>query len=160
MEHCVAVTRTAHIVTTIVALTLASVAAPMPSHAAADERRAVLIVSAASPVMALDAHDARLLFLGHTVRVAGRTLTPMRNLSHPQLEQAFLQNLVAMSATGYDRYVLRLALQQGRPRPREYTDLDTLFEVLAADPLAVTYTWYTDLRGDSRFRVVRVVWRE
>ncbi|HPF28063.1 MAG TPA: hypothetical protein P5528_16100 [Steroidobacteraceae bacterium] len=128
--------------------------------AVAAERTAVLIVSATSVVTSLDAHDARLLFLGHPVRVAGHVLVPLRNLSDARLEQVFLQNLVAMTSTGYDRYVLRLALQQGRPRPREFGDSGALLAALTVSPLAVTYTWDSEIRGNPDVRIVRVLWRE
>ena len=113
-----------------------------------------------SPVTTLDAHDVRLLFLGHTVRVDGRTLIPIRNLTERTIDDVFLQSVVAMSATRYDRYTLRLALQQGRPRPLEITSAMSLMRNLEANPLAVTYMWESDLRVNPRLRVLRVLWRE
>lgn len=124
------------------------------------ERSVVLAVAVDSPVAALDAHDVRLLFLGHTVRIDGRTLTPIRNLADRTIDDIFLQSVVAMSATRYDRYTLRLALQQGRPRLREIDSTENLIRSLEANPLAVTYLWDTDVRANPRLRALRVLWRE
>ncbi len=124
------------------------------------DRSVVLAVASNSPVTTLDAHDVRLLFLGHTVRVDGRTLIPIRNLTERTIDDVFLQSVVAMSATRYDRYTLRLALQQGRPRPLEITSAMSLMRNLEANPLAVTYMWESDLRVNPRLRVLRVLWRE
>ena len=124
------------------------------------DRSVVLAVASNSPIATLDAHDVRLLFLGHTVRVDGRTLIPIRNLTERTIDDVFLQSVVAMSATRYDRYTLRLALQQGRPRPLEITSALSLTRNLEANPLAVTYMWESDLRANPRLRVVRVLWRE
>ena len=124
------------------------------------DRSVVLAVASNSPIATLDAHDVRLLFLGHTVRVDGRTLIPIRNLTERTIDDVFLQSVVAMSATRYDRYTLRLALQQGRPRPLEITSAMSLMRNLEANPLAVTYMWESDLRVNPRLRVLRVLWRE
>ena len=43
----------------------------------------------------------------------------MRNVSDERLSQVFLQHVVAMSQTAYDRRILSQVLQQGRPRPQE-----------------------------------------
>ena len=124
------------------------------------ERSVVLAVSNESPVQALDAHDVRMLFLGHTVRIGGRTLAPIRNMSEAAIDNIFLQSVVAMSATRYDRYTLRIALQQGRPRPLEIRDSAILMSSLEQNPLGVSYFWETEARANPRLRILRVLWRE
>jgi hypothetical protein len=138
-------------------LILLSLIAPMAWGA---DRSLVLAVASNSPITTLDAHDVRLLFLGHTVRVQGRTVIAIRNLTERTIDDIFLQSVVAMSATRYDRYTLRLALQQGRPRPVEINSAATLMRNLETNPLAVSYAWETDVRANPRLRILRVLWRE
>ena len=124
------------------------------------DRSVVLAVANNSPITTLDAHDVRLLFLGHTVRVDGRTLIPIRNLTERTIDDVFLQSVVAMSATRYDRYTLRLALQQGRPRPVEISSAVSLIQNLEMNPMAVSYFWESDVRANQKLRILRVLWRE
>jgi hypothetical protein len=133
-------------------------AVSIPTGAA--DRVAVLVVSADSPVMALEPIEMRKLFLGLPVSRGGRLLRPLRNVSDEQLGQVFLQHVVAMSQSAYDRRILSQVLQQGRPRPQELKTREQLIEALAADPLAVSYMWTRDVPFSPRLRIVRVLWTE
>src|ERR1700688_1340728 len=89
------------------------------SPALAGEQLA-LIVSTGSSVDQLDSPLVRRLFLGLTVTQHGSRLRPALNEADPQIKELFLQNIVAMSDSTYDRYVLRLSLLQGRTQPMVY----------------------------------------
>jgi hypothetical protein len=120
----------------------------------------VLIVSARSDVEQLDSPLVRKLFLGLTVTQHGIRLHPVLNEADAQIKELFLQNIVSMSDSTYDRYVLRLSLQQGRTQPMVYKSESELINAVAADPAAVGYAWGIDVAHDPRVRILRVVWHD
>jgi hypothetical protein len=122
--------------------------------------RLVLIVSADSPVEQLDSLEVRKLFLGMTVEHNGSRLRPLLNEADPKVKEVFLQNVVAMTDTTYDRRILRLALQRGALLPTVYTDTSRLLAAVVADPSAVSFAWYRDVAQDRKIKVLRVLWHD
>jgi hypothetical protein len=118
----------------------------------------VLIVSADSKVEQLDSLEVRKLFLGLTVTHDGDRLRPVLDEADARVKEIFLQNIVSMSDTTYDRSVLRLALIQGQIKPIAYKDITLLINAVAADPTAVSYAWAKDVAHDSRIKILRVLW--
>lgn len=129
-----------------------------PSVAA--DRSMVLIVSADSPVTHLDAIEVRKLYLGLSVIRAGLSLRALDNRSDDKLHQAFLQNVVAMPESVYERRLLSIMLQQGARRPQAFETATALLAAVAADPSAVSVAWATEVVQDRRIRVLRVLWRD
>jgi len=120
----------------------------------------VLIVSTRSDVDQLDSPLVRRLFLGLTVTQHGTRLRPVLNEADPKIKELFLQNIVSMSDSTYDRYVLRLTLLQGRTPPEVYRSSADLVNTVAADPTVIGYVWAKDVAHDLRVRVLRVVWHD
>jgi hypothetical protein len=120
----------------------------------------VLVVSSHSTVDQLDSPLVRRLFLGLTVNQHGERLRPLLNEADPDIKELFLQNIVAMSDSTYDRYVLRLTLLQGRTEPTVYKNTAALINAVADDPAAVGYAWARDVAHDPRIRVLRIVWHD
>jgi hypothetical protein len=120
----------------------------------------VLIVSARSDIEQLDSPLVRRLFLGLTVTRNGSRLRPLLNEADAKIKELFLQNIVSMSDSTYDRYVLRLSLLQGRTQPMVYKSATELIDAVAADPTAVGYAWLKDVAHDPRLRILRVVWHD
>jgi hypothetical protein len=120
----------------------------------------VLIVSAQSNIDPLDSTLVRKLFLGLTVNQLGSRLRPVLNESDDRIKELFLQNVVSMSDSNYDRYILRLSLLQGRTQPTVFKDKKKLIDAIAADPSAVGYVWAKDVAGDARVKVIRVLWHD
>jgi len=120
----------------------------------------VLIVSTRSDIDQLDSPLVRRLFLGLTVTQHGSRLRPVLNEADPEIKDLFLQNIVSMSDSTYDRYVLRLALLQGRTQPTVYKSNAELINAVAADTAVVGYAWARDVAHDSRIRILRVVWHD
>jgi hypothetical protein len=122
--------------------------------------RLVLIVSADSSVDHLDSLQVRKLFLGMTVEHQGGRLRPLLNEADPIVKEVFLQNVVAMTDTTYDRRILRLALQRGASLPIIYLKTTELLAAVAADPTTVSFAWYRDVALDKRIKVLRVLWHD
>ena len=120
----------------------------------------VLIVSARSDVDQLDSPLVRKLFLGLTVTHHGNRLRPVLNEADSEIKELFLQNIVSMSDSTYDRYVLRLALLQGRTQPDVYRTTVELINAVAADSTVVGYVWAREVAHDPRVKILRVVWHD
>ena len=118
------------------------------------------MVRADSPVTDLDSVSVRKLFLGLPVLVNGTPLHPVRNRSDQLLDEVFLQQIVAMSQSSYDRQILIAVNRQGSLRPAELTNLARVLDALFADPNAVSFVWQRDVARNSRIRVVRVLWSD
>ncbi len=141
------------IAATAVLVTLLTAARPVSAA-----EQLVLIVSADSKVEQLDSLDVRKLFLGLTVTYNGDRLRPVLDEADARIKEIFLQNIVSMSDTTYDRSVLRLALIQGQVKPIAYKDIALLIKAVEADPTAVSYVWARDVAHDSRIKILRVLW--
>jgi hypothetical protein len=137
------------------AVLVALVTASRPVSAA---EQLVLIVSADSKVEQLDSLEVRKLFLGLTVTQNGDRLRPVLDEADARIKEIFLQNIVSMSDTTYDRSVLRLALIQGQVKPIAYKDIALLIKAVKDDPTAVSYAWAEDVAHDSRIKILRVLW--
>jgi len=127
-------------------------------HAA--ERKVVLVVRADSPVQQLEPIEVQKLFLGWPVARDNHALRPVRNVSDAALTDVFLQYVVAMSQSAYDRRILSQVLQHGRPRPIELGKSAEVIDALSLDRYAVSYMWLKDVPANPKLRVIRVLWTE
>jgi hypothetical protein len=87
-------------------------------------------------------------------------LRALLNEADPIVKEVFLQNVVAMTDSTYDRRILRLALQRGALLPTVYTDTPQLLAAVVADPAAVSFAWYRDVAQDRKIKILRVLWRD
>lgn len=141
---------------TAIALLLCCLVAP----ARPTSQAVVLVVRADSSVADMDSVTVRKLFLGLPVLVNGSPLHPLRNRSDPLLDEIFLQQIVAMSQSGYDRQILNLVNRQRSLRPPELSSTAAVVQALSADPYAVSFMWRRDVGHNSNIRVIRVLWSE
>lgn len=128
------------------------------SQTCAASHTLVLVVRADSKVTDLDSLTVRKLFLGLPVLVDGSLLHPVRNRSDRELDPIFLQQIVAMSQSAYDRQILNGVNRQGWLRPAEVNTTSRILETLYADPNTVTFMWLHEVAHNPRVRVLRVLW--
>lgn len=138
------------------ALTLLLLVA-MPTFAG---ERLVLIAAADSELEQLDSPEVRKLFLGMTVAQNGSRLKPLLNESDAHIRALFLQNVVSMTDTSFDRRVLRLAMAGEANVPARYTATLELLDAVAHNRLAVSYAWARDVEHDKRIKILRTLWRD
>jgi hypothetical protein len=120
----------------------------------------VLVVRADSKVPDLDSITIRKLFLGFPVFMDGSLLHPVRNRSDAAMDPIFLQEVVAMSQSAYERQILMGVNRQGWLRPAEVSSTGRALEILYSDPNAVTFMWLKDVAHDPKLRVVRMLWSD
>jgi hypothetical protein len=128
--------------------------------AAFEGERVVLITSADSSISQLDSLEVRKLFLGMTVTHDGTRLRPLLNEADPQIQSVFLQNVVSMTGTVYDRLVLRLAMAGEATVPAAYTNTQVLLAAVAGNHNAVSYAWAKDVERDKRIKILRTLWHD
>lgn len=126
----------------------------------AGSQSVVLIVRADSSVSDLDPVTVRKLFLGVPVLVNGTPLHAIRNRSDARLDEIFLQEIVAMSQSAYDRQILIGVNRQGWVRPQEVQTNGRALARVYSDSNTVTFMWQRDVAHDARVRVIRVVWTD
>jgi hypothetical protein len=102
----------------------------------------------------------RKLFLGLPVLINGSPLHPLRNRSDAELDPIFLQQIVAMSQSTYDRQILIGVNRQGWLPPVEMHTSERALDTLYADPNAVTFMWLREIAHNPRVRVIRVLWSD
>lgn len=125
-----------------------------------DGERVVLIASADSPVDQLDSLEVRKLFLGMEITHHGMNLRPLLNESDSQIRSVFLQNVVSMTETVYDRRVLRLAMAGETTLPSIYSDKEALLAAVAGNRNAISYAWARDVAQDKRIKILRTLWHD
>ena len=131
---------------------------PAGSLLAAEEQAVVLIVRADSSVGGLDSLTVRKLFMGWPVLINGALLHPIRNRSDSQLDEIFLQQVVAVSQSTYERQMLVGLNRRGSIRPSEVSSEERVLQYLYDDPNAVSFAWLRDVAHNPRVRVIRVLW--
>lgn len=151
MERGTAVKRWLHLV-----LLLSLVAVSPASRA----RTLVLIASSDAPEQSIDVIAVRKLFLGLPVSFEGVALHPLLNVSEPTINDAFLQYIVSMSESAYDRHILSLFNTRGQPRPPQFTSVPLLLAHLESDRRAVSYAWQEDVGTNPGIKILRVLWHE
>ena len=136
------------------------VAAMCAARATASTNDAVVLVTAEpDPYFSLVSLQVRKMFLGFTVLHDGNALRPVRNRSDDLLDKIFLQHIMAMSAETYERRLLSLSLQQGRPRPVEVKSGAELVEALLRIPHSVSFAWRSDVADIPAIHAIRTLWR-
>jgi len=120
----------------------------------------VLVAGENSPVENLSTLELRKAYFGIVVRYDNKIIRPFRNSSNSQLNQIFLQSVVAMSERSYERRLFSLTLRSGRPRPEEFTDQDVLVRALREYPHSISYMWRGDAERSIGIKIIKVLWQE
>lgn len=129
------------------------------SLANSDEfRRLVLVTGASSGITSLSNSETRRLFLGFPVVKGGHSLEAAINRSDPFLYQVFLQKVVFMSSSVYERHLLANVVQLGGQRPQAYQDKRALIDALKDSPGTVALLWDSDARAVDNLVILGEVW--
>ena len=133
MEHGITMSLRRHALLVLVTLVAVAYAAPDT------EPQLVVIADARSPLTTLPIGEVRKLFLGVPLVFNNVEVVPVLNQSDPQLVEAFLQKVLFMSATVYERRMVGKVYREGGARIAEVHSREELVRVLAADRRRVSY---------------------
>jgi hypothetical protein len=123
-----------------------------------ETRRLVLVTDSSSGIKSLTSSETRRLFLGLPVLKQGRSLEAAINHSDPFLYEVFLQRVVYMSSSIYERHLLTNALQLSGQRPQMYNDMRSLVNSLKESPGTVTLLWESDALANPNLVILGEVW--
>lgn len=124
------------------------------------EHQVVLVAAATSPLHDIDSLELRKIFLGFTVKRDGQAITGLRNISDEDLNDIFLQTVVAMSEKSYKRRQLSLTLRKGLPRIAEYDKVEDLIKALSSNPYSISYTHEDVAKREPGIKILRVLWEK
>lgn len=129
-------------------------------NTAAAQQQVVLVASSASTLDDLDSIQLRKIYLGFEITHDGKAIKALRNNTDSQLNNIFLQTVVAMSEKAYTRRQLSLTLRQGIPRVAEFDNFDKLVGALKRNPYSVSYMWKMDAERRQDVKILRVLWEQ
>ena len=124
------------------------------------EHQVVLVAAATSPLHDIDSVELRKIFLGFTVERDGQTIKGLRNISDEDLNNIFLQTVVAMSEKSYKRRQLSLTLKKGTPQIAEYDKVEDLIKALLRNPYSISYTREDVAEREPGIKILRVLWEQ
>lgn len=124
------------------------------------DHQVVLVAASTSPLHNIDSLELRKIFLGFTVKRDGQAITGLRNISDEDLNDIFLQTVVAMSEKSYKRRQLSLTLRKGIPRIAEYDNVEDLINALSSNPYSISYAREDIVNGEPGIKILRVLWEK
>ena len=124
------------------------------------DHQVVLVAASTSPLHNIDSLELRKIFLGFTVQRNGQAITGLRNISDEDLNDIFLQTVVAMSEKSYKRRQLSLTLRKGIPRIAEYDNVEDLIKALSSNPYSISYAREDSGKSAPGIKRRRVLWEK
>lgn len=137
------------------AVLVAWLALSPPPATAAD--RLVLVSSSKATLRATPLSEVRRTFLGAVHSHEAGAVVPVRNLANARAHELFVNAVLVISVSEYDRRLTARTLQSGLPLiavARAQKDLERL---LAEIPNAVTYVFESELANLPSLRVVQTL---
>ena len=120
----------------------------------------VLVTGNNCPMEKISTLDVRKIYLSFGVNFDNQNIRAFRIANDEQLNQIFLQTVVAMSRNTYERRLLRALLRSGRPRPEEFEDIERLSAAIVRTRCSIAYMWQTDVDTLGNIKVLKVLWQE
>jgi hypothetical protein len=124
------------------------------------ETAVVLVTGSESPIEDISSLDIRKAYLGTPVHIGGYSVRAFRQGGDEQLNNIFLQSVMAMSQKSYERRLLSLVIKFATPRPTVVNSNDELVDLLVRYPSSIAYMWKRDAKADPRVKIVRTLWQE
>ena len=139
---------------------LLAVAAISKANSEQDDQL-VLVATKASDFEPLSQVEIRRLFLGKTLKVNGLELRPIINNSDEKVHKVFLQNIIFMTETSYNRQVIKRTVKYGETLPETVKDINSLIEEFEHDDdhYCVSYMWLSDVDENENIRVIQTLWK-
>jgi hypothetical protein len=127
----------------------------LPSAAVyANENSLVLVASSGSTLPAIKANDVRKAFLGLPVTVNEKTIVPIVNSSNNDTKELFLQRVLFMSGTVYERHSVGRVFRNGGNKLAEFSDPIALASALTANPLSISFMLAVDAKKMSTVKIL------
>ncbi len=127
----------------------------LPSAAVcANESNLVLVASSGSTLPAIKANDVRKAFLGLPVNVNEKTIVPIVNSCNNDTKELFLQRVLFMSGTVYERHSVGRVFRYGGNKLAEFSDPTALASALTANPSSISFMLAIDAKKMSTVKIL------
>jgi len=123
-------------------------------------RRLVLVNSSESVITEISNKEVRKAFMAVPTFVNGVRLRPLLNESDPLVYEVFLQKVISMSKSKYERQVVSRIFRLGGSRPPVFSNVTELLADLRASPEAITYMWSDQFTQADGVKSIGVLWEE
>jgi len=123
-------------------------------------RQLVLVSSSESAVTGLSNKETRKVFLAVPTVVDGVRLKPLLNESDPLVSEVFLQKVIFMSKSKYERQLVSRVFRVGGSRPPVFKDIAKLLAELRASPDRITYMWSDQFTPTDGVKSIGVLWED
>jgi hypothetical protein len=140
-----------------IAQLLVVIATMFAALASADD--VVLVTGRNSPIESMSSLDIRKVYFGISVTVGGHTIRALRRRDDEQLNEIFLQSVIAMSQRSYERRLLSLTLKFGTPRPIQVRNREEMLRLLGEHPSTIAYMWKSNAESESRVKIIKALWQ-
>ncbi len=132
--------------------------APTLTLCAQESERVVLISASEKPLTMFSRKELQLLFLGYPVKKDGKIIKPLINKTEEGMYLGFLQKIMFMSKTNYERKLVARVFRHGGVRPEQCETRHVLFQKLKAKPGYVTFVASTAVADRDDIQVVQRLW--
>lgn len=122
------------------------------------QRTVVLVTNESCSMETISTLDVRKAYFGVTVNIEGSIIRPFRLNDDSNLNQIFLQSVIAMSEKSYERRLLSLVLKYGTPRPEEFNSVADLTNALRRSKCGIAYMFKQDADELDGIRTVKLLW--
>lgn len=124
-------------------------------HSASNDRL-VMVISNQASLTALSNKELRRIYLGLTVKKSGEIITPVRNHTHDDLHEVFLQKVMFMSSRTYERQLNLRTIKKGIKPPTQFEKEEDILQYLENNPNMVSYMWESKAKDYSNLRVLDI----
>jgi hypothetical protein len=132
----------------------------LSTTAAFSHHQVVLVTNSSCPIDTISSLELRKIYFGIKVKHNHIYIKGIHNLSNDQLDNIFLQTVVAMSSKSYQRRLLAQSLNIGRPRIAKFSDIETLLTELRKIPCNVTYMWENKANEFDDLKIIKLLWQK
>lgn len=138
-------------------VTLAVLAAVLPIAPCLAAERLVLVTAAKASVRSVPLSEVRRSFLGAVHAVEAESSIPIRNVTNAQAHALFVDRVLAVSVSEYERRLTARTFQSGLPPIAIARDGKELERMLSEIPNAVTYVFESELAKSPGLRLVQAL---
>lgn len=122
------------------------------------KHKVVLVTGRQCPLAQLSSLDLRKIYFGFRLERHNFVIRGVRNLGDDQLEQVFLQSVVAMSRKSYARRMLWLRLNYGIPKLTEFKFPQEFIERAKNHPCDITYMRQEEVPSTGDLKILDSLW--
>lgn len=126
------------------------------AFAGRDEPQMVLVSGSTPPQLTYT--ELRRLYLGASITKLGRKLVPLRNKSDNLLYEMFLQKVISMSASRYERFLVKRVYRGAGSRLPVINKPDKIVQMLKQRSDMVSFMWEADAIKADGINIIQPLW--